>query len=153
MRQPLFGRPLFTARLYVLDPRLTLFANLVSHGTASQRERPRSRRKLGPQKLAWYWRKTEGTFDCQASLVVGRQRTAQGGKGTDVRPAGRVHPGEAASKQKQGEIDGSLLLALGSAINDCCSPRPPLAGRGPRRSPGWVTMRESSGAYRQPPSS
>jgi hypothetical protein len=86
-------------------PMFALFANLNLHETASERERPRSRRRLGPQKLAWYWRKTEGTFDCQASLVFGRQRTAEGGKGTDVRPAGRVQSGEAASEQKQGEID------------------------------------------------
>jgi hypothetical protein len=78
-----------------------------SHGTASERERPRSRRRLRPQKLAEYRRKTEGTFDCQTSLVFGRRRTAEGGKGTDVRPAGRVHPGEAATEQKQGEVDGT----------------------------------------------
>jgi hypothetical protein len=89
-----------------LDPQFALFANLISHGTASERERPRSRRRLRPQKLAEYWRKTEGTFDCQASLVFGRGKTSEGGKGTDVRPAGRVHPGEAATEQKQGEVDG-----------------------------------------------
>src|SRR6476620_2088835 len=59
-----------------------------------------------PQKLAECWRKTEGTFDCQAGLVFGRRRTSEGGKGTDVRPAGRVHPGEAATEQKQEEVDG-----------------------------------------------
>jgi hypothetical protein len=62
----------FTYGLYVLDPQFALFANLISHGTASERERPRCRRRLRPQKLAEYWRKTEGTFDCQASLVFGR---------------------------------------------------------------------------------
>jgi hypothetical protein len=59
-----------------------------------------------PKKLAEHWRKAEGTFDCQASLVFGRRRTSEGGKGTDVRPAGGVHPGEAATEQKQGEVDG-----------------------------------------------
>jgi hypothetical protein len=95
---------LCTAPLYVLDPQFALFANLISHGTASERERPRSRRRLRPQKLAEYWRKTEGTFDCQANLVFGRRRTSEGGKGTDVRPAGRVRQG-AATEQKQGEVD------------------------------------------------
>ena len=89
-----------------LDPQFALFANLISHGTASERERSRSRRRLRPQKFAEYWRKTEGTFDCQASLVFGRRRTSKGGKGTDVRPAGRVHPGEAVTDQKQGKVDG-----------------------------------------------
>jgi hypothetical protein len=49
MRQALVGRPLFAARSYVLDPRFALFENLISHGTAFERERPRSRRRLGPQ--------------------------------------------------------------------------------------------------------
>jgi hypothetical protein len=50
--------------------------------------------------------KLKELFDCPASLVFGRQRTAEGGKGPDVRSAGRVHPGEAATEQKQGEVDG-----------------------------------------------
>ena len=109
-----------------LDPQFALFANPISHGTASERERPRSRRRLRPQKLAEYWRKTEGTFDCQASLVFG------GRKATDVRPAGRVHPGEAVTEQKQGEVDGKrsaigasddrLMIAGGAAIDVHPSP-------------------------------
>jgi hypothetical protein len=93
-----------TAPLYVLDPQFALSANLISHGTAFESERPRSHRRLRPQKLVEYWRKIEGTFDCQADLLFGRPRTSEGGKGTDVRPAGRVHPG-AATEQKQGEVD------------------------------------------------
>ena len=123
-----------------LDPQFALFANLISHGTASERERPRSRRRLRPQKLAEYWRKTEGTFDCQASLVFGRRKTSEGGKGTDVRPAGRVHPGEAVTEQKQGEVDGKrsaigvsderLMIAGGAAVDVHPSPAVRRKGSG-----------------------
>jgi hypothetical protein len=129
---------LFTDRLYVLDPQFALFANLISHGTASERERPRSRRRLRPQKLAEYWRKTKGTFDCQASLVFGRRRTSEGGKGTDVRPAGRVHPGEAATEQQQGEVDGKrsasgvsdqrLMIAVGPGLTSIPAVRGKVSG-------------------------
>jgi hypothetical protein len=99
-----------------------LLANLILHGTASERERPRSRRRLRPQKLAEYWRKTEGTFDCQASLVFGRRRTTEGRKGTDVGPARRVHPGEAATEQKQGEVDGKRsAIGFSDLISSLCT--------------------------------
>jgi hypothetical protein len=138
---------LFTARLYVLDPRFALFANLISHETASERERPRSRRRLGPQKLAWYWRKTEGTFDGQASLVFGRQRTAEGGKGTDVSPAGRVHPGEAASEQKQGEIDckRSAISVIDQRLTIAVCHDRRWWGRRQRRSPDSAEQRAKCG--------
>jgi hypothetical protein len=115
MRQALVGSPLFTASLYVLDPRFALFANLMSHGTTSP-------------------------FDCQASLVFGRQRTAEGGKGTDVRPAGRVHPREAASEQKQGEIDGkrSAISVSDQRLTIAVRHDRRWWGRGQRRSPGCV---------------
>ena len=124
--------PLFNGPLYFLDPQFALFANLISHGTPSERERPRSCRKLRPKELAEYWRKAEGTFDCQANLVFGRPRTSEGGKGTDVRPTGRVHPGEAATEQKRERVDAKrsaigvsdqrLVIAGGAAVDVHPSP-------------------------------